>query len=86
MMHYGSYHTDDPAADADRYYDDLESTYPEQGEEEYAVDMNFRICVYVKAHDRDEADNRAYDLIESLLRHKDLAVSEKLETTDIERA
>lgn len=84
-MHYGSYHTEDPAADAERYFSDLEMTYPE---EDYAVDLNFRISLRVRANERDDAEHTArmvaYELLNGINDER-LIDTEWLETTDIER-
>lgn len=57
------YHTEDPAADAERWYCDHEKQ-----DEEYCVDVNCLIGVRVKAADSDEAENKALEIILELLR------------------
>lgn len=84
MMHYGCYYTDDPAADAERYFSDIDATYPEH---EFAVDLSYRIVVRVKGIDREDADRAACDAVKEMLRGiKDgrLVDTEWLETTDID--
>ena len=57
------YHTDDPVADAERWYCDHEKQ-----DEEYCVDVNCLIGVRVKAADDEEAERKALDIILELLR------------------
>lgn len=57
------YHSEDPAADAERWYCDHE-----RQDEEFCVDVNCLIGVRVKADDSDEAENKALDIILELLR------------------
>lgn len=84
MMHYGSYHTDDPAADAGRYFDDLEDTYPEK---DYIVEMSYRLFVRVTERGEEEARNMGNIVANEILREiKDdrMIDTEWLETTDVE--
>lgn len=56
------YHTDDPVADAERWYCDHEKQ-----DEEFCVDVKCLIGVRVKARDEDEAESKALDIILELL-------------------